>query len=63
MQVWWRLKTFIYHKIRNASKGVTVSLFFDTVVLISIGVDLEHGLGVYREEETPERKQHIQMMH
>jgi hypothetical protein len=35
-------------------------LFFDVVDLISIGVDLGRGLGFYREDETPERKQHIQ---
>jgi hypothetical protein len=40
-----------------------LALFFDVVVLISVGVDLGRGLGFYREEETPERKQHIQIMH
>jgi hypothetical protein len=60
MQIWWRLKAFVKHRIRNASKGITLALFFYVVDLISIGVDLGHGLGFYREEETPERKQHIQ---
>jgi hypothetical protein len=50
MQIWWRLKTFINYRIRNASKGVTFALFFDVVVLISIGIDLGRGLGLYREE-------------
>jgi hypothetical protein len=57
MQVWWRLKTFINHRIRNASKGVTLALFFDVVVLISIGVDLRHGLGLYREEANTRNKE------
>jgi hypothetical protein len=35
------------------------TLSFDVVVLISIGVDLGRGLGFYREEETPERKNTI----
>jgi hypothetical protein len=35
-------------------------LCFDVVDLNSFGVDLGRGLGFYREEETPERKQHIQ---
>jgi hypothetical protein len=60
MQIWWRLETFVNHRIRNASKGVTLALCFDVVDLNSFGVDLGHGLGFYREEETPERKQHIQ---
>jgi hypothetical protein len=63
MQIWWRLKAFVKHRIRNASKGITLALFFDVVVLISIGVDLGRGLGFYQEEETPEKKQHIQIMH
>jgi hypothetical protein len=50
MQIWWRLKTFVNHRIRNASKGITLALFFDVVVPISIGVDLGRGLGLYREE-------------
>jgi hypothetical protein len=50
MQIWWRLKTFINHRIRNASKGVTLALFVVIVVLISIGVELGRGLGLYREE-------------
>jgi hypothetical protein len=37
----------------------TLALSFDVVVLISIGVDLGRGLGFYREEETPERKNTI----
>jgi hypothetical protein len=60
MQIWWRLKTFVNRRIRNASKGITLALCFDVVDLISIGVDLGCGLGFYREEETPKRKQHIQ---
>jgi hypothetical protein len=36
-----------------------LALSFDVVVLISIGVDLGRGLGFYREEETPERKNTI----
>jgi hypothetical protein len=58
MQIWWRLKAFVKHRIRNASKGITLALFFDVVVLISIGVDLGRGLGFYREEETPEKTKH-----
>jgi hypothetical protein len=50
MHILWRLKTFIDHGIRNASKGITLALFSDVVVLISIGVDLGHGLRLYREE-------------
>jgi hypothetical protein len=50
MQIWWRLKTFINRRIRDASKGVMLALFFDVVVLISIGVDLGRGLGLYRQE-------------
>jgi hypothetical protein len=57
MQVWWRLNTFINHRIRNASKGVTLALFFDVVVLISIGVDLRHSLGLYREEANTGNKE------
>jgi hypothetical protein len=60
MQIWWRLETFVNHRIRNASKWVTLALCFDVVDLNSFGVDLGRGLGFYREEETPERKQHIQ---
>jgi hypothetical protein len=56
MQIWWRLKTFVKHRIRNASKGITLALCFDVVDLISIGVDLGRGLGFYREEETPKRE-------
>jgi hypothetical protein len=56
MQIWWRLKTFVNHRIRNASKGITLALCFDVVDLISIGVDLGRGLGFYQEEETPEMK-------
>jgi hypothetical protein len=41
-------------------KGFTLALFFDVVDLISIGVDLGRGLGFYREEETPKRKQYNQ---
>jgi hypothetical protein len=63
MQIWWRLKTFVNHRIRNASKGITLALCFDIVDLIRFGVDLGRGLGFYREEETPEKKQHIQIMH
>jgi hypothetical protein len=48
------------HRIRNASKGITLALCFDVVDLNSFGVDLGRGLGFYREEETSERKQHIQ---
>jgi hypothetical protein len=48
------------HRIRNASKGITLALCFDVVYMNSFGVDLGRGLGFYREEETPERKQHIQ---
>jgi hypothetical protein len=40
-----------------------LALFFDVLDLISIGVDFGRGLGFYREEETPEKKQHIQIMH
>jgi hypothetical protein len=36
-----------------------LALSFDVVVLISIGVDLGRGLRLYREEETPERKNTI----
>jgi hypothetical protein len=50
MQIWWRHKTFINHTTRNALKGVTLALFFDIVILISIGVDLGRGLGLYQEE-------------
>jgi hypothetical protein len=53
MQIWWRLKTFVNHRIRNASKGVTFALFFDVVVLISIGVELGRGL-----ELLPRRRKH-----
>jgi hypothetical protein len=60
MQIWWRLKIFVNHRIRNASKGITLALCFDVVDLNRFGVDLGCGLGFYREEETPERKQHIQ---
>jgi hypothetical protein len=60
MHIWWRLKTFVNHRIRNASKGVTLALCFDVVDLNSFGVELGRGLGFYREEETPERKQYIQ---
>jgi hypothetical protein len=60
MQIWWRVKKFVNHRIRNASKGVTLALFFDVVVLINISVHLSRGLGFYREEGTPERRQHIQ---
>jgi hypothetical protein len=60
MQIWWRLKTFVNHRIRNASKEIMLALCFDVVDLISIGVDLRRGLKFYQEEETPERKQHIQ---
>jgi hypothetical protein len=63
MHIWWRLKAFVKRRIRNASKGITLALFFNVVVLISIGVDLGRGLGFYQEEETPEKKQHIQIMH
>jgi hypothetical protein len=56
MQIWWRFKTFVNHRIRNASKGIMPALCFDVVDLISNGVDLGRGLGFYREEETPERK-------
>jgi hypothetical protein len=38
------------------TKFALSALFFDVVVLISIGVDLGRGLEFYREEETPERK-------
>jgi hypothetical protein len=44
------------HRIRNASKGITLALCFDVVDLISIGVDLGHGLRLYRAEATPERE-------
>jgi hypothetical protein len=56
MQIWWRLKALVKHRIRNAPKGITLALFFDVVVLIGIGIDLGRGLRFYREEETPERK-------
>jgi hypothetical protein len=56
MQIWWRLKKFVNHRIINASKGVTLALFFDVVVLINIGVELRRGLGLYREEAILERK-------
>jgi hypothetical protein len=56
MQIWWRLKTFVNHRIRNAPKGITLALFFDVVDLVSIGVDLGCGLGFYREEETSKRE-------
>jgi hypothetical protein len=56
MQIWWRLKTFVNHRSRNASKGITLALCFDVVDLISIGIDLGRGLRFYREEETPEMK-------
>jgi hypothetical protein len=46
--------------MRNASKGIMLALLFDVVDLISIGVDLGRSLRFYREEETPEKKQHIQ---
>jgi hypothetical protein len=56
MQIWWRLKTFVNHRSRNASKGTTLALCFDVVDLNSFGIDLGRGLGFYREEETPERE-------
>jgi hypothetical protein len=56
MQIGWRLKTFVNHRSRNASKGITIALCFDVVDLISIGIELGRGLGFYREEETPERE-------
>jgi hypothetical protein len=56
MQIWWRLETFVNHRIRNASKWVTLALCFAVVDLNSFGVDLGRGPGFYREEETPERE-------
>jgi hypothetical protein len=47
MQIWWRVKKIVNHRIRNASKGVTLALFFDVVVLINISVHLGRGLGFY----------------
>jgi hypothetical protein len=47
MQIWWRLKAFVKHRIRNALKGITLALFFDVLVLISIGVDLGRGFRLY----------------
>jgi hypothetical protein len=35
-------------------------LFFDVVVLISIDVDLERVLGLYREEANTRKENHIQ---
>jgi hypothetical protein len=64
MQIWWRLKAFVKHRIRNASKVVTLALFFDVVVLISIGVDLSRGLRLYREEANTGKKcDTINIMH
>jgi hypothetical protein len=60
MQIWWRLKAFANIGLEMHQKGITLALCFDVVDLISIGVDLGRGLGFYREEETPERRQHIQ---
>jgi hypothetical protein len=51
MQIWWRLETFVNHRIRNASKGVTLALCFDVVDLNSFGVELGRGLGFYREKK------------
>jgi hypothetical protein len=60
MQIWWRLKTFVSHRSRNASKGIMLALCFDVVDLICISVDLGRGLRFYQEEETPGRKQYNQ---
>jgi hypothetical protein len=56
MQIWWRLKTFVNHRSRNASKGITLALCFDVVDLISIGVDLGCGLRFYRGRNTGKGK-------
>jgi hypothetical protein len=56
MQIWWRLKAFVKHRIRNASKGITLALFFDVLVLISIGVDLGRGLRLYLDEPNTGKK-------
>jgi hypothetical protein len=50
MLIWWRLKTFVNHRIRNASKEITLALCFDVVDLNSFSVDLRCGLGFYREQ-------------
>jgi hypothetical protein len=47
MQIWWRLKTFVNHRIRNASKGIMLALCFDVVDLNSFGIDLGRGLRFY----------------
>jgi hypothetical protein len=63
MQIWWRLKAFANIGLEMHQKGITLALCFDVIDLNSFSVDLGRGLGFYREEETPERKQYNQIMH